>query len=582
MRKLVTLVFVILLTLPQGVFAANVQDFKIPRFEADYYLSSDKEAVSELRVEERITAIFPNFNQNHGILRAIPESYDGHGLELSIISVKNAQDQNVPYETYSENGNLVLQIGEADTYVHGEQIYKISYLMRGVTLNLDDHDELYWDVNGDQWQQQMTNVEARVHLTPELAAKLQDQKFCFTGSFGETNQFCDITTNDSLSGKTITVKSDTALDAGQTLTFALLFNSDAFVAYKPSAKVVLRWVAIAAVVVLPPVIALIIVVRNWRRYGRDPKGRGIIVPEYLPPKNITVLESNALLTERFESKAISAQIIDLAVRHFIKIYEIKENKLIGHKTDYEIEYNRDGELAKEEREVLSLIFGSQNPRKGDKVKLGSISKTLATKVQKLGKDINSNLATKGYFRVAPEKAKTPYIVVGAMLMVVGFVFVPWTIGLILAGLIVMIASGTMPARTALGVEKRDHLLGLKMYMQLAEAERIKVLQSPQGTLTEKVNVDDKKQLVKLYERLLPYAMLFGIEKEWAKQLAHLYEQEPSWYSGSTTFNSVVFASTLSSFESASAASFAPPSSGGSGGSGGFSGGGGGGGGGGGW
>jgi uncharacterized membrane protein len=74
-------------------------------------------------------------------------------------------------------------------------------------------------------------------------------------------------------------------------------------------------------------------------------------------------------------------------------------------------------------------------------------------------------------------------------------------------------------------------------------------------------------------------MLFGIEKQWVKEFAQLYEQPPEWYAGSGAFNAGYFAGSMSGFASASAASFSPPSSSGGGGS---AGGGGGGGGGGGW
>ncbi len=114
-----------------------------------------------------------------------------------------------------------------------------------------------------------------------------------------------------------------------------------------------------------------------------------------------------------------------------------------------------------------------------------------------------------------------------------------------------------------------------------------MLQSPDGAQKAQVDGSDTKQLVKLYERVLPYAVLFGQEKQWNKQLGKYYENtntQPDWYSGSNgaIFNAAMFSSAMSSF--ATTASYSSPSSSSSGGSsgGGFSGGGGGGGGGGGW
>jgi uncharacterized membrane protein len=91
--------------------------------------------------------------------------------------------------------------------------------------------------------------------------------------------------------------------------------------------------------------------------------------------------------------------------------------------------------------------------------------------------------------------------------------------------------------------------------------------------------------VELFEKLLPYAIVMGVEKEWADQFKNIYSQPPEWYSGNiTSFNAGYLAGSLNSgFNSAVNASFSPPSNSGSSGfGGGFSGGGGGGGGGGGW
>ena len=86
------------------------------------------------------------------------------------------------------------------------------------------------------------------------------------------------------------------------------------------------------------------------------------------------------------------------------------------------------------------------------------------------------------------------------------------------------------------------------------------------------------------EKLLPYAMVLGVAKIWAKEFEGIYSTPPSWYSeaNNTGFNAVVFTNSLSNFSSyATSSMISSPSGSGSGG-GGFSGGGGGGGGGGSW
>jgi uncharacterized membrane protein len=129
------------------------------------------------------------------------------------------------------------------------------------------------------------------------------------------------------------------------------------------------------------------------------------------------------------------------------------------------------------------------------------------------------------------------------------------------------------------------LLGLKMYINTAEKERINFHSDP-------------KKYTDIFETLLPYAMIFGLEKQWAKQFEDIYTQPPTWYEGNiNTFNTAYFVNSINSFNRDIVSKSAPPSSnysssggyrsggwssGGSGFSGGSSGGGGGGSGGGGW
>jgi uncharacterized membrane protein YgcG len=162
---------------------------------------------------------------------------------------------------------------------------------------------------------------------------------------------------------------------------------------------------------------------------------------------------------------------------------------------------------------------------------------------------------------------------------------------IILGSVIVIGFGGVPTRrTRLGAETLEHLQGLRDYLQLAEADRLRVLQSPEGAQRTRIDPDDDDAVIKLYEKLLPWAMVWGVEKEWQDVLGKRYAEtqtEPSnlqfssGLSGLTGFatsaTSSGFAQTVttSSYSgSGGGSSFSGGSSGG-----GFSGGGGGGGGG---
>lgn len=570
----------------QPAKAQNTQNFTIQSFDADYYLGKTDKNASTMRVTEKIVAEFPAYDQNHGILRAIPKTYQNHPVDLKIDSVTDADGKALKYSSNTENDNLVLKIGDADSYVHGQQHYTIAYHMQNVTATFDDHDEFYWDINGNQWSQPFGSVTARVHIPANLSSALQANKVCYTGTYGSTSQDCQITTDKENGDSLVTVATTRPFEAEETLSVVLGFTSGTFAKYTvPLSQVILTIVAIVGLGLAPPVVTLILMIRKWRTYGRDAKGRGTIVPEYLPPKDVGVLQSSGILHQNFATSAISAQIIDLAVRHYIKVYEEKEKKLFKDKVAYSVELIKaPTDLRSEEKDVVDMLFG-EGAAVGARVKLSDLSTTLYKKSAALGKKLDKQLAAEGYFVKPPSQVFQTYIAWGVGLVIVGFIFPPFTVGLLVAGVIVLVMARLMPARTQKGVDMRDYLYGLRDYMKLAESDRIKTLQSPHGRLTEKIDTGDEKQLVKLYERLLPYAMLFGIEREWAKEFANLYhEQSPDWYVGSGAFNAVYFAGALHGFSSASTASFSPPSSSSSSGmgGGGFSGGGGGGGGGGGW
>lgn len=125
------------------------------------------------------------------------------------------------------------------------------------------------------------------------------------------------------------------------------------------------------------------------------------------------------------------------------------------------------------------------------------------------------------------------------------------------GVLPGLASAFFPVRrrwlTVEGRRLNDELDGLKQYMTMAEADRLKVLQAPDTALRLPARVDrpgggvDRARVAKLHERLLPWAVVFGILPEWSSVLsADLREAgiAPEWmyvpgadgFAGAITFD----------------------------------------------
>jgi uncharacterized membrane protein YgcG len=101
---------------------------------------------------------------------------------------------------------------------------------------------------------------------------------------------------------------------------------------------------------------------------------------------------------------------------------------------------------------------------------------------------------------------------------------------------------TFAPLTRLGAETREQLKGLKLFIRLAEADRIAFLQSPDGA-QRRPDPTKPGEMIHLYEKALPYAVRFGLEKKWAKELASRYEQDsrsPYWYSSNGDFTAAAF------------------------------------------
>ena len=565
----------------QSAFAAQTDNFTITKFDAEYLLGRDSENRSTLAATWRITAHFLP-NQNHGIAPIFVKKYDNHPTNFSLQSVTDEQGASLEH---TWNGDE-LRIGKKDIYVQGEKTYVIKFTQRDVTKHYDNtgRDEFYWDVIGNEWRVPMENVRVSVKLDESLQAARRGEVFCYVGKQGSRER-CNVSDD-----KSEIVTNVSRLNRREGITMAVGFTSGTFTGYQEtlSEKFIKIWATVQTIASSLAVILMLLLVWRYRRlFGRYSELKPI-PPEYLPPNQASVMTS-AYILKNYEVMAIKgsakvAQLLDLAVRHYIKLYEVRKASFL-RSAQYEIEIVKDlKELRPEESEIVRDMFGSSMPKPGQRLNLKKLQNNLSYAARTRDDDTNlKNLARGKYALCEQTLANKRIIQRWALWVCVVGVLLLSPMLLLVAGIVFALSFGW--SLTDEGLALRRYLAGLKMYIGVAEAERLQMLQSPEGAEKVKVNATDEKQLVKLYERVLPYAVLFGQEKKWSAQLGQYYEQvgeQPDWYSGQGAFNAAAFAAGMNSLSSvASSASDYSSTSGGSTG-GGFAGGGGGGGGGGGW
>ena len=559
---------------------ADVNDFLIERFDADYSLSnSDRQGT--LKIKETIDVNFSD--QNHGILRAIPDHYKKHRLQMEVGDVK-VDGAGAKWSSYTSNGNTVLKIGDPGRTITGQHRYEINYTLHNVISFYGDHDELYWDINGDQWQQTAQQVAVALHLPDGLS--VSREPVCYTGSFGGTGHDCTVDTTGAL----VSVESSRPLEAYQTMTIVVGFKKGYFA---PAAwyETAGEYAATAAKFLTPLLLIGGTAFIHWRRYGRDPKGRRVTVPEYEAPEGLKAIEAGTIADFRTDNRDITATIIDLAIRGYIKIIEtVHDRKILKDTKAYSLRLENTDykDLAYFEKMLLRAIFTREE--KGEEVDLNTLKYKLSATATSLQKEVKDDLVARGYFRKTPVSTTARFVLtllaefVAVIILAVIFKGGAVILGIAAATIVAMVFIILLPSRTPQGVAAKESIMGLKMYLEVAESERIKKLQSPDAPYAPESA--EPKKTVELFEKLLPYAMVLGVEQKWAEKFADIYRTPPDWYQGNwTTFNALYLTSALSSgIQSSVNTAFASPgnsSSSGFGG-GGFSGGGGGGGGGGGW
>ena len=591
MKKLIFILVITFLSfggiLHQEAFA-DVNDFVVKKFEADYYLSKDSENRSILKVVEEITVEFPDFDQNHGIERALPKKYQGYDSFLGGLKVlRNGEREGV--SSSDENGNIVFRIGKADEYVRGEQKYRLEYSYRDVirddlkTENSNAKEQFFvWNTNGTQWRQNFRSLIARVHIPKELSSEYTGLS-CYFGEEGSKEKCPTAEKSEESDGSIALTFGASSLSVGQNVTFSIALKPDTFVGYQEPfwAKYIgfLLWIVSAIEVA----ITIYLIHLSLTRF-RSVKTGDPIVPQYLPSNDISLFES-AVLTKA-NSKVIAAMIIKMAINGNIKIIERDNKGVFSRGKEYILRKINNNGLTDNESITFNKIF------KGNKteIKISSLRtdffNDFSYYAEKVMKDDR--------FHSSISRTDVGIVLLLSMLVLLGVLYATGAFeGMMdryigsLAILAILSIVNTVYSMILLslhplnmsGAKYKDYLDGLKLYMKLAEADRIKILQSVKGA--ERLEEIGESR-VKLYERLLPYAILFGIEKSWLHVLSIEYgNAAPGWYDGTIAFNAAVFAQSISSISS-SVNSYTDTSSSSSGGGGEFSGGGGGGGGGGGW
>jgi uncharacterized membrane protein YgcG len=538
--------------------ALTTRELRIENFHAEVIVMPD----GSVDVTETIQAHFIG-GPWHGLYHSIPVEYVtpqgfNYSLFLDVKRVTDAGGQPLKFDTTRERHyrKIKIYVPDADNSTH---TVSVEYVASDALRFLDDHDEFYWNVTGDESDIPIQAASARVVLptgTTNIRANV------FTGAYRSRAQDADV----EIAANGVEVRTRAPLGIHQGLTIAVAFDKG-FV-HEPTAADQISLFLRSNWPLFLPILAFVGMFYLWWTKGRDPRLRPIAA-QYEPPDQLTPGEAGTLVDNSADMRDITASIVDLAVRGYITIEEHQKDTMLGlmHHKDYNFIVRKDrsewAKLKPHEQTLLTGLFSAGTV--GESVSMSSLENHFYTSLPGIKNNLLGSLVTHGYYKQRPDTVRSTYLGIGG---VVGFLLVfgglklaagtgmappAFIIAGILTGAIIAGFGWFMPVHTEQGTRALEGVLGFEDFLVHVESDRFnKMIKTPE-----------------MFEKFLPFAMALGVEKNWSKAFQGILKEPPDWYRGSSygpNFYPIYFVNDLNymSTQASSVMSSAPRSSGGSG------------------
>lgn len=507
----------------------------------------------------------------NGIYRSIPVEYrDAAGFNYTLFlepeGVTDDSGNALKYEVSQQHGYKRFKIYVPDA-VDTTRTVVIRYRALDALRFFADHDELYWNITGNEWEAPIENATARIELPSGVTGL---HATAFAGGFGSRGQDADVKVENNV----VQVRMQRPLQYHEGLTAVV--GWDTGFTHEPGAFANSVLFMRSNWPFFIPIGAFFLMGGFWYMKGRDPR-RNPITVQYEPPEGMTPGEAGTLVDNEAAMRDITATIVDLAVRGHLTIEQKDKEELLGmlhhkeyvfHRTKAATEWTS---LKPHEQLLLGALFDGGV---SDSVSLSQLQNHFYVHLPAIRNRIFDGLMSDGFYLHRPDKVKQGFIGAG---VVIGFLSV-WAAGMlssatgvssqttilsgVFTGIVIAGFGYFMSARTVSGERALEKVLGFEDFLGRVEKDRIERVEKTPA----------------LFEKFLPYAMALRVEKKWVGAFQGIYTQPPQWYSApyGAMFQPYLFVNDLEymSAQAGTAMGSSPRSAGGSGfGGGGFSGGG---------
>ncbi|WP_160295444.1 DUF2207 domain-containing protein [Demequina aurantiaca] len=542
-------VAVLVPTAAHGAATTEPDDFpgrQVTRWDATYDLTAE----GPIHVTTDIDFDFGD-DPGHGVIWTFPtrvhydDDYDRSYFitDVAVTSPSGAPD--TLSVNYSDNW-MEFRVGSQYVDdVSGTQTYVLTYTVDHVMNTSDLGDEFYLNVVGDSWATPISGMTVTVN-SPIDATRAQ----CFTGEAGGDTA-CDAVTENGAT----TVFRQGHIDAYTPFTVDTLYPQGSFDT-TPSLherEDFSDLVAITPLTVGGSLVilagGLLLLIPSLRRKATDEQFADLtpglrpglgddagvtrrdkktpVAVEFQPPPGLHPGQLGTLIDEKADPRDVTATIVDLAVRGFLRIDPVVDaTRPEAEPSDYTLVklLPTDGRMVAYERSLFEAIFEGR-----ESVTLSALKTTFAADMGMVQSQMYANVTDLGWFRGNPATARMAWGMKGTFMLLFGlgaliFLFATTTYALIavpfvIFGVMMLATIKAAPARTAEGTRVLAQTQGFELYLETADAEQLRF--------------EEGKDI---FSRYLPYAIAFGIADKWSKKFEALAAQgysmpEPAWYGG---------------------------------------------------
>lgn len=491
-------IFSFLLFTNQSSARDYVYDWYVKDFSTEIKVNLD----SSLDITEIIVADCGELDNKHGIFRTLPTKYkteEGNFiLPTTLKSITDSGNKPYKYSREKDLDTVTYKIGDEYVQVKGENTYIIKYKVENaIRTERGSYDELYWNILGNFWDMEIDNFRAKIIFPQEIKKGDIDIDY-YAGVLGSKSKsgFDYVWLNDN----ELEFKSNSVIIKRTGLTLSAAFPKDIVSPYNYSLwqkfvfltnNIVFRYI----IFFTPLILAFFI----WLKFGRDPRVNKPLIAEYEPPEDLSPIELGSILNRGRRSKnSIPATIINLAVKGYLKIEKIEKNGVFT-KTDYKfINTGQEGKgLYRAEEKLFANIFSHNK----SEVKLSELKSGAGIKSTEIFSYVTEDLKSR-------EILNRKSFFIGMVMIFFGTIFLIIPILTIAFPALIIFGFLTMYSLTLKGAELRHKIKGFKLYMTTAEKHR--------SRFYEKAG---------MMEQYLPYAIQFGITKQWLNSMKNIYGED---------------------------------------------------------